>query len=350
MGGEMEVAKISVVLVEDEKGNIDAWNDHVAMHNADSKKIGFEVSTIVAKSAAEARQALVENRADAIVVDLRLRTAGSAAPNDHGNDVVRYAHGAHPVAIAVYTGQSQEAEVQNFPQVEVFDRGDGLVPVFDWLGRQCDMLQHLKEMRASVESETARVFFSSVWPRWSKWTAQRGAVIKPMLFRHVVAHIHDNLMSANDGVAHPEETYFVPPIKSRVDTGDIVKDGEDLWIVVTPRCDLATDDKVKVALLAQLQDISVRWKAAGSKERVRISQHDGAHKNHFLPEMMDSAGCSQGPWFVNFTSLRVMPMVGDGGLKVATRIASLTPQFVPSLVERFGAYFSRIGTPVVSDL
>jgi hypothetical protein len=30
------------------------------------------------------------------------------------------------------------------------------------------------------------------------------------------------------------------------------------------------------------------------------------------------------------------------------RIASLTPQFVPSLVERFGAYFSRIGTPDLS--
>ncbi|MCB7147782.1 histidine kinase [Stenotrophomonas maltophilia] len=345
----MDVACINVVLVEDEGANIKAWQDHAAMHNADVQNTGFKVITIVAKSAAEARHALVENRADAVVVDLRLRTEGNAAPNDHGNDVVRYAHSAHPVAIAVYTGQRQEAEVEAFPQVEVFDRGAGLVPVFEWLGKQRGMLEHLKELRNSIEAETAKVFFSSVWPRWSGWTAQRGPAIKPMLFRHVIAHIHDNLMNANGGVSHPEETYFVPPIKGRFDTGDIVRDGQGLWVVVTPRCDLATDGKVSLVLLAEFQDISTRWRGANAKERTKISQHGGSHKNHFLPEMVDSAGNGMGPWFVDFTSLRVVPIDGDQGLKAMNRVASLTPQFVPSLVERFGAYFSRIGTPVVSQ-
>lgn len=31
------------------------------------------------------------------------------------------------------------------------------------------------------------------------------------------------------------------------------------------------------------------------------------------------------------------------------RFASLSPLFIPSLVERFGAYFSRIGTPDYSS-
>jgi len=345
----MDFSFINVVLVEDEGANVEAWHDHAAMHNADAENKGFKVATIVAKSAADARAALAGNRVDALVVDLRLRTEGNAAPNDHGNDVVRYAHGAHPVAIAVYTGQRQEADVESFPQVEVFDRGAGLAPVFEWLERQFGMLQHLRELRTSLEAETAKVFFSSVWPRWLGWTAQRGAAIKPMLFRHVVAHIHDNLMNANGGVSHPEETYFVPPIKTRPDTGDVVRDGEGLWVVVTPRCDLAIDGKVLVVLLAQLQDISTRWKAANAKERGKISQHSGSHKNHFLPEMVDSAGNAMGPWFVNFTSLKVVPVDGDNGLKSMARVASLTPQFVPSLVERFGAYFSRIGTPVVAQ-
>ncbi|WP_313213272.1 histidine kinase [Stenotrophomonas acidaminiphila] len=346
----MEIANINVVLVEDEDANISAWTDHAEMHNADCMNKGFKVSTIFAKSAAEAQSALVKNRADAIVVDLRLRADGQAAPNDHGNDVVRYAHGAHPVAIAVYTGQRQEAEVEAFPQVEVFDRGEGLEPVFDWLAKQRGMLQHLQELKMSLEAEIARVFFGSVWPRWSKWTAQRGAAIKPMLFRHVVAHIHDNLMNASNGVSHPDETYFVPPIKPRADTGDIIRDGVDHWVVVTPRCDLANEGKISMVLLAQFQDISMRWKAAAAKERNIIAQHDRSYKNHFMPEMVDSAGTILGPWFVDFTSLKVVPIEGDNGLKSMERVASLTPQFIPSLVERFGAYFSRIGTPVVSQL
>ena len=345
----MDVACINVVLVEDEDANISAWQDHADLHNVDVQNNGFRINTIIAKSAADARTALVENRADAVVVDLRLRIEGNAAPNDHGNDVVRYAHSAHPVAIAVYTGQRQEAEVEAYPQVEVFDRGDGLVPVFEWLARQRGMLDHLKELRTSLEAETAKVFFNSVWPRWSGWTAQRGPAIKPMLFRHVVAHIHDNLMNANGGISHPEETYFVPPIKGRFDTGDIVKDGDILWIVVTPRCDLANEGKVTVVLLAQFLDISVRWRGANAKERKLILQHGNSHKNHFLPEMVDSAGAAKGPWFVDFTSLKVVPIDGVNGLKAMTRVASLTPQFVPSLVERFGAYFSRIGTPVVAQ-
>jgi hypothetical protein len=63
------------------------------------------------------------------------------------------------------------------------------------------------------------------------------------------AHVHDALLDAAKGEAHPEEAYFVPPLKERLDTGDLVKLGEDTWAVVTPRCDLANGGKVVSLLL-----------------------------------------------------------------------------------------------------
>jgi CheY-like chemotaxis protein len=339
---------LHILLVEDQQDNINAWNDRAATHNADAEAHGFAVQTVTARSVAEAQHVLQTQKPDAVVVDLRLQTEGQMEPNDHGNALVRYALGSHPVAIAIYSGQRQEAEVGDVPQVEVFDRGDGLDPVFSWLARQYKMLLQLRTTRDAVERETARVFFRSIWPRWKNWAKDNGADIGGMLARHVVAHVHDALLDADGGNAHPEETYFMPAIKERLDTGDLVKYEDGLWIVVTPRCDLAQEGKVETVLIARCADVSKRWNEK-PKEQPRIAQHDGSHKLHFLPPMLDHDGNQLGPWFVQFNDLRAIPVAQIKELLTANRWASLAPQFVPSLVERFGAYFSRIGTPALSS-
>ncbi|XDF35146.1 hypothetical protein RBH89_23515 [Paracidovorax avenae] len=345
----MVVPYLQVLLVEDQDSNIEAWQDKAASHNADAEAKGFSIETTVARSVAEAHVVLQSRKLDAIVVDLRLQTVDHAEPNDHGNALVRHAHSKHPVAIAIYTGQGQEAEVDEYPQVEVFDRGNGLDPVFDWLDRQRDMLLHLRGTRHAVERETARIFFASIWPRWTHWMKDQKNGVAPMLARHVIAHIHDTLLDADGGAAHPEETYFVPPLKERLDTGDLIKDGAGLWIVVTPRCDLATAGKVATVVVAKCVDISERWNGKSTKEQHKLSQHDNAAKQHFLPPLLDRNGKQIGPWFVQFHELRAVPVADVPKELTANRWASLTPQFVPSLVERFGAYFSRIGTPTFSS-
>jgi CheY-like chemotaxis protein len=344
----MAVPCLQVLLVEDQDGNIDAWMDKAKSHNSDAEARGFSVETTTAKSVNEAQTILQTRKPDGMVVDLRLQTEGHAEPNDHGNALVKYALETHPVAIAIYSGQGQEAEVGDCPQVEVFDRGGGLDPVFDWLSRQRGMLLQLRSTRNSVERETARVFFRSIWPRWTHWTKDAAADVGPMLARHVVAHIHDALLDADGGAAHSEETYFMPPIKDRLDTGDLVKDDDGLWIVVTPRCDLANTGKVETVLVARCVDIAQRWDGKSTKEKTKLAQHDGAAKYHFLPPMLDNDGNQLGPWFVQFHDLRAIPIADVPAGLTAKRWASLAPQFVPSLVERFGAYFSRIGTPSLS--
>lgn len=340
--------KLRVLLVEDQQENIDFWNDQATFHNADADAHGFSVETVFASSVAEAQHTMQSQKLDAIVVDLRLKGDGQMEPNDHGNALVRYALGAHPVAIAVYTGQRQEADVGDVPQVEVFDRGEGLVPVFSWLSRQYRMLLQLRATREAVERETARVFFRSIWPRWKNWDKDDGADIGGMLARHVVAHVHDALLDADGGAAHPEETYFMPAIKERLDTGDLIQDGGDLWIVITPRCDLAREGQIETILVARCVGIAKRWDEK-PKDRPMIAQHDRSHKLHFLPSMLDYKGKQLGPWFVHFHDLKAVPVIDAPVELTAKRWASLAPQFVPSLVERFGAYFSRIGTPSLSS-
>jgi CheY-like chemotaxis protein len=239
----MAASKLQVLLVEDQDANINAWKDKAEAHNSDADAKGFAIESRYARSVGEARALLDTHKFDAVVVDLRLNSddGGQGQPNDHGNVLVKHVVATHPVAMAIYSGQGKEADVTDCPQVEVFDRGDGLNPVFDWLARQCGMVTHLQATRTAIERETARIFFRSIWPRWAHWTKDGSPeALRDTLARHVVAHVHDSMLYFGGEKAHPEETYFVPPLKNRLDTGDLIRDDAgNVWVVVSPRCDLA---------------------------------------------------------------------------------------------------------------
>lgn len=349
----MAYPTLQVLLVEDEDSKIDQWYDAVDAFNSDVEKNGFLIGKLSAKSVEFAQGMLETRKLDAVVVDLRLQgEAGVGEDNDDGNKLIKRIVESQPIGIVIYTGQKGQADVKAYPQVQVMDKGDGLQQVFAWLAQQKDLFVRLRGINVAVERETAKIFFRSIWPRWERWTKGKdGNELTDALARHVTAHVHDSLLHAAGGAAHPEETYFVPPLKDWLDTGDLVQRDSGLWIVVTPRCDLANEGKVTTVLLAKCEDVSERWNgidatSKGGPEKLRkIIQHEGSPKQHFLPPTFDDRGKQLGPWMVQFHHLDAVGLAAARNDLTPLRIASLAPQFVPSLVERFGAYFSRIGTP-----
>jgi hypothetical protein len=180
--------------------------------------------------------------------------------------------------------------------------------------------------------------------------------------RHLVSHLHAGLLEASGGVVHPEEYYFVPPMNSkRVSTGDLIRrpDGK-VEIVVTPRCDIEHADKSTTVQLAECEDKSADWarmendlkdpdakKVQKAKEAAsRWRQHRLKSVLHFLPQMMGEDGAPAGPWFIRFDRIRSVDR-DDRVLDELNkqRFASITSEFLPSVVERLGNFFSRIGTP-----
>jgi hypothetical protein len=348
---------LRVLLVEDEASKVAEWGTAVEFHNADAAKNGFLIETVHAATLNGAVSAIDTHRIDAAVVDLRLqREEGVADHNSDGNEFVKVLIERLPVGVVVYTGQQHEV-VDYGVQVQVLSKGEGLGPVLTWLGSQRDVLMRSRSASGVFAKEMARVFFHSIWPRWSAWTEDaevKTAELEHMLTRHVVAHVHDALLHGNPA-SHPEEAYFVPAIKDRLDTGDLIDLDGGVWVIVTPRCDLATEDKVDTILLAQCDDISKEWaelvakpsaKAAG--KRSAIAQHEKMPGKHFLAQMRVDSNQVRGPWMVRFHKLRSEDRTTQMAVLRKARFASISPSFVPSLVERFGSYFSRIGTPNVS--
>lgn len=356
----MSAEMLNVLLVEDEESNITAWKDAVTTHNVDVEHKGFSIKWDNAKSLSEAKDYLATRKYDAVIVDLRLqRDAGSSGHNDDGNALVKELIATMSVGIVVYSGQPAEKEVYACNQVTVIDRAEGLPPVFDWLSSHKNMFAALGRAKLELDEQTAQLFYKAIWPRWKYWAEEEDEkVIGKMLARHISSHVHDSLLHESNGITHPEESYFVPPIKNRLDTGDLIKlENKSVWVVVTPRCDLANENKTDTVLIAQCKDISSEWANLVSREPSKskdaeinkLKQHNNSFKQHFLPQMKDNTGNALGPWMVQFHHLQ--SCLTDDAIKNFTpnRFSTISPHFIPSLVERFGAYFSRIGSPVISE-
>lgn len=231
----------------------------------------------------------------------------------------------------------------------------------------------------------AKFFVKSLWPRWSNWLESDDPSEKNFLAaavaRHLASHVHAALLDEHQQKAHPEEWFFVPPIHTGVRTGDIVRSPEPhgLEIVITPRCDLATG-KRKTIQLASCQDVSEDWarliKKRSDLQRTKLehmkkgesvpdrlnkdiesadnkcrafTQHRSTSSLHFLPQMKLTDGTSVGPLMINFDQIRSGPVDAFEKAVIAGRIASVSSEFIPSIVERLGTFFSRIGTPDYSD-
>lgn len=346
---------LNVLLVEDETPNINAWKDAVETHNVDVDQKGFSIKWNSAASLIEAREKLATTRYDAVIVDLRLRnSAAGAGHNDDGNELIKELIATKPVGIVVYSGQSAEAESYACNQVVVIDRAAGLPPVFEWLTEHKNMFISLGRAQLELDEQTAQLFYKAIWPRWKFWASEKNTEypIEKMLARHIASHTHDSLLNDSNGITHPEESYFVPPIIERLDTGDLIEWDSNVWVVVTPRCDLAHENKTDTILIAKCNDRSTDWNSFvqnnKEKEIKKLKQHESSSKQHFLAPMKDAFGATRGPWMVQFHHLRSLP-IDEAKIQLTERFATISPHFVPSLVERFGAHYSRIGTPDISE-
>ncbi|MFQ6332216.1 hypothetical protein [Methylophilus sp. 3sh_L] len=360
---------IRLLIVEDDAAAINEWGKHFERHNAEDDK-SFEIIPTFAESFELAKEAIVATNFDAAIVDLRLKVPGGGGHhNADGNEVVKLLANAEMAAVAIYTGQPEEAQLPNgTSKIEVIPKDDGLETPMQWLKGQGEMLFHIQKVGEIIRSKIALTFHGSIWPRWKNWSTHSrfsGAnsdLLISALTRHFVSHLHADLLESTNEVAHSEEWYFVPAISSSViSTGDMIRNESGaIEIVVTPRCDIAHSDKSITLQLAQCEDISVEWNEAHAnltvedkktveKAKNKISsfiKHRSKNVIHFLPPMFNKDGNIEGPWFVRFDCIRSEKKSEELLASLnSQRFATLAPEFLPALVERLGGFFSRIGSP-----
>jgi hypothetical protein len=380
------IFRMRTLIVEDDREEKETWKREIEMHNEAAEDGGFVIEPTYVESLDGVRSAISSGNFDAAVVDIRLRLPdGRAAPNTDGNEALREILQAEMAAVAVFTGEGALAERPENVRatLRVFIKGggedEGTSAVISWLSQQVPMLKHIQAAQRDIQREMARIFTQSIWPRWVHWASNEGANtnIRDAITRHITSHVYATLQEKGNQVAHPEEWYFVPPIRDGLRTGDLIEIDGIVEVVVTPRCDLARtateDDTIQLALC---EDVSNDWnervtalKTAKvvlaetpvehadrrkreenvnkTKQRLRqFTQHRSMTHLHFLPQMK-LADRTIGPFMVRFDKIRSVERLSEDATDrfPSARVAALTTEFLPSMVERLGTFFSRIGTP-----
>ncbi|MEQ1550845.1 hypothetical protein [Sphingorhabdus sp.] len=359
-----------ILFVEDEKTQLDMFDTAVRDWNAKNEDTGKLFSFDVAATVEQAFLALSRLRCDAALFDLRVKSEKEGGKSEpRGNDLAKLALKGRGVPVAIISANIGELddEVRSAGAVEIFDKND---PIDDhgnyydraiaWLGAQWDMMDVLGLARTEMDASAADVFLLRLWPRWKMFaeldTGDRNQLVK-IVTRQYVGHLADLLgLDDPENVSwHPFENYMSPALMShRAHTGDIFKFDGDLWVVLTPQCDMATQ-KVDNAILAKCILGIADWKpmidmlAAKETDKAvekssrflsRYVNQNVEPSKHFLPALPGETE----PLMVHFSSLKTMPLT-DLNAALEHRVTSIATPFLSNIVQRFGAYMSRTGQP-----
>ena len=359
-----------ILFVEDEAIQQDLLQTAVGDWNAKNEGTGKLFTFEIAVSVESAYSTLERSRYSAALFDLRVRSEKDGGKSEpRGNELARVALRERGIPVAIISANTGllDEDVRSAGAVEVFDKNDPIDEsgnYFDralaWLGAQWEMMEILGKARSAIDASAADVFLLRLWPRWKMFAelekADRDQLVK-IVTRQYVSHLADllGLDDPENASWHPFENYMSPALMShRAHTGDIFKFDGDLWVVLTPQCDMATQ-KVDSAVLARCVSGIADWKLMidmlaaqespktidkSSRFLSRYVNQNLEPSKHFLPALPGEVE----PLMVNFSSVMTMPLP-DLNASLEHRITSIATPFLSNIVQRFGAYISRTGQP-----
>lgn len=353
-----------ILFVEDNAGQrlsfadaANEWNDTHA-----EQQLIYQI----AEHAGQGTALLESTRFDCALFDLRLpREANGIETFAAGNDLARFALEQFGIPVAIISADPAELDPQlrSLNLIRTFNKGDpdAFEQALVWFGDRWRMMDTLAITRRQIDRLGADMFSRRIWPKWADYEAltEHGEnQLDVIVTRQYVSHLSEFLGTEDDGNPgwHPFETYVHPALQEgRAHTGDIFRlDDDNLWVVVSAQCDMATQ-KIANALLARCHQNLADWEdrvaelrapdLSANKTSTRdkyfsrlVNQADPAV--HFLPPLRRG----EMPLMVDFTTLTTVRLETLNG-QLQTREASVAAPFLPNLTQRFGAYMSRPGQP-----
>ncbi len=349
-----------ILIVEDDANAIDSWRRDITDFNHNQTAEGFKYLPIFSSTRQSALQALSHSQINCAVIDLRIpMTDDDKNPpsNDSGNQVLEQVLIEAGVPTIVYSGHPAEASdlVKNSNIKIMTKKGNGAAEILALLADQEGLMSAMQITRKKIAQESAKLFNDSIWRRWEhSWKSiPDRQILSGMISRQIASHVADRL-SLPPANHHPDEFYIIPPLfKDRLDTGDLVTIEEQVFVIVTPRCNMAHQPYPKQLIMVACKPMVEIWQElrngfndASEKKQIRardrlrdLAVQNHSTSTHFIPPCED-----KGPWLVDFRDTQGILSENIPSL-IDKRFASISTHFIPNLVQRYAAYLGRIGQP-----
>jgi hypothetical protein len=350
----------TILIIEDEDDQRSSWKREENDFNADTDN-AFRVKLVLGSNEEEAYEILANQRIDGAVVDLRLPERNGSLPSaETGRRVFKKIFNSVAMPIVLLSGHPDERgeEIEGSPTHVIEKAGGAQGRALKWLAQHDQLMAALRDARNEIRRRTASIFHGHIWKRWQEAPHSSIEAIRRSVVRQIIAHVGEDLLLDPDHAEQHDllEFYFVPSLnKGRLQTGDVCRIDGKVAVVLSPRCDMVRVYPSAI-LMAECKNFADEWLRLGtvfngtSQSKIdKATEHLRNHatqklepRRHFLPPCGN-----EGPWLVDFASLRTIPSEEVQSL-LEGRIASISPQFVPHLVQRFTAFAGRVGQPGLS--
>lgn len=354
------MAEINVLIVENDKNDIQAYQDTIKTLNMEFK--GKHVIKEVIKTNEKEGLEALQSDWSAAFIDLKLSTQDILSAQE-GNNLVSqiYSKRRFPVYIITNTpgDVSPEFKVSDFLKINTKD-GINYNEVFNEIIQiQETGILRIIGNQGLIEKYLDKIFWDNLSNSiglWSQDDSRNSEQKEKSLLRYTILHMQEYLDEEN---CHPSEFYITKPIKGNIFTGDIVTLDGSRFIVLTPSCDIAlrsdgtrNTNKILFCRIKNLKDevkdfdklTPETGKTNDNRKRLnRYVQNKSGGNFHFIPKHKSiAAGLIDFQDKMTIDEQEVEARIADKNIE---RIATVTMPFLKDIISRYSNYYSRQGSP-----
>ncbi len=334
---------LNILLVEDNAADVATFRSSVELFDADNN---VETNLIVSNNYADAKQQILDNVFDGIILDLALER-----DKEGGREILDFIF-SEKIIVPVIVHTATPDELREFDFIDVQKKGDreGLINsiLIDLKETKECGINDLFNVRGEIQEFLKEVFYKNIYYQKKNWISNPDkAKVKKAILRHTLNHLNQHIDQA-DNKYFLEEMYIYPPIAEYIKPGSIIqnKDSKIFYIVLTPACELA-QAKARCIILAEIIDperfvsLNLPGNGVSGNRTTKLKNFIDNKKQdyHFLPKMNYFMG-----GFIDFTSINSYSMDELQRIFTETKV-QISPFFINDILARFSSYYARQGQP-----
>ena len=335
--------KINLLIIEDEESQIQVYLDVISQYN---KKNELKIEFRICKNYEDGKQALLSPNFDAAIIDLKLSNSDEL----EGRKLVESVYQKIRIPIIIYSGSiAQIDDIKENALLKKKLRTEQLSSILvEIIAIYNTGITTLLRPLGIVDQNLTKIFWNHLSNDLDIWIKHKNP---KNLLRYIFSHFQELLDINLDGdfeEYHPFEVYIKPPIKKNLHTGDLVKFKNDLYVVLTPSCDIVVQsdgsrnaDNIIIvkAKNFEYKTICLNKRKELDKNKIEKYVKNFSARYHYLPPFENNNGL-----IVDFQDLTSIPFSTE-----IERVASISSPFIKDIISRFSNYISRQGQPTFNQ-
>lgn len=344
---------INLLLIEDEPSQIQVYEDVIDNYNKKNSDIKFRY--LICKTFSEGEQALRSPNYDAAIIDLKL----SGSDELEGKVLVESVYRKLRIPIIIYSGSiGQVDDIKENALLKKKLRTEQLTTILDEIVSIFKTgITALLRPQGIIDKNLTKIFWDHVSNDLDIWIKHNN---QNTLLRYILSHFQEYLDMNSQGdfeEYHPFEVYIKPSIKVNIHTGDLVKYQDNMYVILTPACDIVVQEyrkneqgdnepvrKADNIILVKAKPFDYKKlcrdkKNNLDKSKIKSYVTNNFYRYHFLPPFDENDG-----FLVDFQDIVSVPTTTS-----LDRIATISSPFIKDIIARFSSYYSRQGQPTFSQ-